>query len=425
MNASDSLNSMQEKGYKLSFNVDKESFYSTDEFYMGIDPTGQRLHLGHLAVFISCVRIMEMGLGIKVLIGSATSTVGDPSGKSKERPVISASTVKENALNLHREVEEMISVLCKYRGILKDKVEIVDNLSWLKDVGIISFLREVGKYVSVASMVSRDSVKSRINTTGISFSEFTYQLLQAYDFKHLYENENVIGQLGGADQWGNIVSGIEIIKKTSCRFKEAGKSPVGITVPLLVNNNGEKFGKTASGAIWIFDGYSSASKIYQYILNTNDEMCETMENLLTFDGIAEDRKNDSVSYKLAIAEEVVRSIYGENILRQVQDSANLLYGKNHKLKVSEIKFSADDKNCICLNKYDKGTTLFDILKDMNILESKGEFKRLCVSGSIKIGERKITKDELVHEELSQHLDKLDAYIVKIGKKRLFIVHEIS
>ena len=226
--------------------------------YIGFDPTADSLHIGNLVQIMTLVHFQKCGHKPIILIGGATGMVGDPSGKSKERVLLSEKIINQNIKGIKKQLLKFLDFNCG-----KNSAEIVNNYDWFKNIKILDFIRDIGKYISVNQMMSKDSVKSRLES-GISFTEFTYQLIQGYDFYYLYKNKNCILQLGGSDQWGNIVSGTELIRK-----KLKGES-YAITTPLIKKSDGSKFGKTESGNLWLDSKKTSPYKFYQYWLNSSD-----------------------------------------------------------------------------------------------------------------------------------------------------------
>lgn len=319
--------------------------------YCGTDPTGSSLHIGHLIPFIVLKRFQMYGYHPLILIGGATGAIGDPSGRSTERVLQSVEQVEANKKSLTEQMEK----------IFGPEFKIVDNYSWLSKLNLIDFLRDFGKNFSVNSMLSKESVSSRIEG-GISFTEFSYQILQAIDFLHLFEDEGVTLQIGGADQWGNLTDGIDLI-----RHKYSKAEVFGLTIPLLLKADGTKFGKSAGGAVWLNPKMTSPYDFYQFWINTDDRDVVKYLKYFTFlsreeiENLAketEERPNLRLAQK-ALAYEVTEFVHGKKEAERAQKISSLLFkGDVSSLSAGEIEeafgsapsvsISADPKNIVDL-----------------------------------------------------------------------------
>ena len=319
--------------------------------YCGTDPTGSSLHIGHLIPFIVLKRFQMYGYHPLILIGGATGAIGDPSGRSTERVLQSVEQVEANKKSLTEQMEK----------IFGPEFKIVDNYSWLSKLNLIDFLRDFGKNFSVNSMLSKESVSSRIEG-GISFTEFSYQILQAIDFLHLFEDEGVTLQIGGADQWGNLTDGIDLI-----RHKYSKAEVFGLTIPLLLKADGTKFGKSAGGAVWLNPKMTSPYDFYQFWINTDDRDVVKYLKYFTFlsreeiENLAketEERPNLRLAQK-ALAYEVTEFVHGREEAERAQKISSLLFkGDVSSLSAGEIEeafgsapsvsISADPKNIVDL-----------------------------------------------------------------------------
>lgn len=259
----------------------EESFAKGTTVYWGIDPTGDSLHVGHFLGVTTMKRLYEAGQNIVILVGGGTAMIGDPGGKDAERPILPPEQIEENKLRLKKQLERFFPFA---DGKAEVTVRMVDNADWLNELKLIPFLRDAGKYTTVNSMIDKDSVSSRITREeGISYAEFSYQLLQAYDFMELYQRYDCAVQIGGSDQWGNIIQGVELIRK------RLGKQAFALSFPLIVNpKTGKKFGKTETGeAIWLDPKKTQPYDFYQFFLNTDDELAPVLMRYFSFSPLSE------------------------------------------------------------------------------------------------------------------------------------------
>ena len=360
-------------------------------FYIGTDPTADSLHIGHYASFVTAKRLMLHGHKPIVLVGGATGLIGDPR-PTAEREIISKETVEKNILGLTKQVS----------SLLDNKATIVNNYDWTKNVTILDFLRDIGKYINVNYMLNKDIISRRLDS-GITYAEFSYTLLQGYDFLHLYQDKNCVLQAAGSDQWGNITTGIELIRKI------LGKEAYGFTMPLILDKQGHKFGKSEGNALWLDKEKTSPYKIYQYLLNSDDTKVEEYLKVFTFltlEEISEVMKEQNAHPETRVAQktlayEVVKDLHGKieaDIARQT--SLDIFSGKIN-----------DDMPTVKIE--DKELSLVDLLVKSNLASSKSEAKRLIIQGGIKVNNEKMTNpDEVI---------TINDTIVSKGKKNIIKV----
>ncbi|VEU68251.1 tyrosine--tRNA ligase [Mycoplasmopsis pulmonis] len=377
--------------------------------YVGFDPTAISLHLGNYIQMVNLKRFQNVGFKTIAILGGATSMIGDPSFKDSERKLLSNETILENKKHIRKQLENF-------------GFKVIDNLDFYKDMNILDYLRSVGKFFNVSTMMSRDSVANRIQS-GLSFTEFSYQTLQAYDFKVLCEKENVMMQLGGSDQWGNLVSGLDFINKTLSK----NLPTIGITMNLLVDSNGNKIGKSTGGAsLWIDKTLTSPYVLYQYLLNTNDDDAYNLLLQLTFLQLSEIEriKNEHLKNpKLRLMQsrlsfEVVKDIHGkEEAQRALHISTSLFKEKNSWFNLSledliQLKGSVD----FVPFKDD----LFLTLVDSKIISSKREFNEFVRDKSLKINGQDVTG--LDYDLPWENYDN-KYLILKKGKKQYWVIYK--
>ena len=375
-------------------------------FYWGTDPTADSLHIGHYSSLITVKRLARAGHHPILLVGGATGLIGDPR-PTAEREIISKETVEKNFEGIKKQVTD----------IFNGNVEVVNNYDWTKDINILDFLRDTGKYINVSYMLNKDIISRRLET-GITFAEFTYTLLQGYDFLHLYQEKNCIMQVEGSDQWGNITTGIELINK------KLGKSAYAFTMPLILDANGEKFGKSAGNALWLDKNKTSSYELYQYLINTDDSKVEEYLKVFTF--LSKDEIEDIVKRhkecpedRLAqktLAREFVRDLHGEEEYEKA-------------LKMSEVLFSGDvssltsDEIQICFKgvpnfEITSDITLIDMLVNNNICASRREAREFLNSGSISINGNKASDENmLISKDIA--IDN-KVVVIRRGKKKYFL-----
>lgn len=383
--------------------------------YCGADPTADSLHIGHLLPFLTLRRFQEHGHRPIVLIGGGTGMIGDPSGKSEERVLQTEEQVDKNIEGISKQMHNIFEFGTDHGAVL------VNNRDWLGQISLISFLRDYGKHVGVNYMLGKDSIQSRLEH-GISYTEFTYTILQAIDFGHLNRELNCKIQVGGSDQWGNITSGIELMRRMYGQT-----DAYGLTIPLVTKSDGKKFGKSESGAVWLDVEKTSPYEFYQFWINQSDEDVIKFLKYFTFLGKEEiDRleqsKNEAPHLREAqktLAEEVTKFIHGEEALNDaIRISQALFSGDLKSLSAKELKDGFKDVPQVTLS---NGTTnIIDVLIETGVSPSKRQAREDVNNGAIYInGERQ----QDVNYELTSD-DKIDSEftIIRRGKKKYFMVN---
>ena len=351
--------------------------------YLGADPSADSLHIGHLSVYMMVRRFLDHGHKVVLLVGGGTGMIGDMRD-TEERDLLSAQKVAQNTEALKAQVSKLFA---------GQDFEVVNNADWLSKIELIPFLRDIGKNFSMADLTSREFFKSRIdNGSGLSFAEFTYTLLQGYDFWYLHKNKGVSLQIGGSDQWGNLLSGVNLIRK------KEGVEAFAMTAPLLINRStGRKFGKSEGGALWLDTSKTSPFKMYQFLLNSDDQsVFEYLKILTTLskDEIKNIERQHSGNQHLriaqkALAKNVVEIVHGKEVANNVVSATEVLFGGKdlETLKPEEIKILKTEIPIISKNK-----TISDILIELKLSKSKGEAKRLIAANSISFNGVKVLED---------------------------------
>jgi tyrosyl-tRNA synthetase len=360
--------------------------------YLGVDPTAPSMHLGNLVVFLVLKRFQLAGHRPIALVGGATGLVGDPSGKNDERTLNEEKIVAEWVSKMRKQVEKILD--------FKDKevsAKLVNNLDWTKSISALELLRDIGKHFSVNQMLAKDSVATRLSSSGISYTEFSYQVLQAYDYLELYRRDQCKLQIGGSDQWGNIVAGLDLIRKVD------GGSAHALTVPLLAKSDGSKFGKTASGAIWLDESMTSAYEFFQFWLNSDDvdmpkllkvfsmkskaEIEELIEKVKTNPGAREAHRE--------LAREMTAMIHGQVMAKSVEEAAKALFGQAEigdlDLKTLDSALSQLPKTTI--KKGDPYPTWVDLLAATGVVESKSAARRIVKEGGGYLNNKKVESED--------------------------------
>ena len=376
-------------------------------FYWGTDPTAPSLHLGHYSSLVTAKRLAKAGHHPILLVGGATGLIGDPRPTS-EREIISKETVLKNIDGIRNQVDR----------IFDGKAEIVNNYDWMKNYSFLDFLRDVGKYINVNYMLDKDIINRRLET-GITFAEFAYTLIQGYDFLHLFREKNCILQAEGSDQWGNITTGLELIKKIE------GKEAFGFTMPLVLDKYGNKFGKSEGNALWLDKNLTSSYELYQYLINVDDSMVISYLKIFTFLN-REEIEELEVSNNLepekrlahkALAREVITDLHGKDEYDKAVKLSEVLFS-GHVKELSSDELELVFKNMPHVNAQN-GLNIVDFLVNTGICSSKREAREFVMSSSITINEEKINDiNTIVDHSLSINDDTL---VVRKGKKKYFIV----
>lgn len=394
--------------------------------YVGFDPTADSLHIGSLVPIMLLVHFQRCGHKPIALVGGATGMIGDPSGRSEERQFLSEELLFHNLSCIKKQLEKFLDF-----NSGSNSAEIVNNYDWFKDMGILGFLRDAGKHITVNYMIAKDSVKKRMET-GISFTEFSYQLIQGYDFYWLYKNKNCKIQMGGSDQWGNIVTGTEFIRR-----KENGEA-YALTSPLIERSDGKKFGKSEEGNIWLDPQKTSPYKMYQYWYNVSDADAEKYIKIFTFltadeiaGLIAEHQKSPHLRIlQKKIAEEITIMVHSKTDLDSVIDASSILFGEGTTDTIKKI----DEQTF--LNIFE-GVPLFEIdyntiqnkvelsvllVEKTRIFDSKGELRRLVQAGGLSINKEKIRDIDLIINDKDLINNKY--LLVQKGKKNYYLIKSI-
>jgi tyrosyl-tRNA synthetase len=377
-------------------------------FYIGTDPTADSLHIGHYLTFLMAKRLEQAGHHPILLVGMATGLVGDPRGTT-EREKADAKVIEANYEKLKSQVEKIFGI------------PVVNNYDWFKNMNYINFLRDVGKYINVGYMINKDLVKRQMES-GISYAEFSYMLIQGYDFKYLHENRNVTLQIGGSDQWGNLTTGIELIRKTT------GDEVYAFSIPLVTDSNGKKFGKSEGNAIWLDKNKTSSYKMYQYLINLEDSMMEQYLKFFTFLEKEEIEKimkthNNKPELRLAqktLAKEIIIFLHGEEEYNKAVKLSEILFKEEFKkLTKEDVGQIFEKKDIIDITT----TNLVDLLIEIKAANSKRESREFIKSNAIKINGEKI--NDLDYQITTKdYLD--DKYIiVKRGKKNYYVGSKIN
>lgn len=394
--------------------------------YIGFDPTADSLHIGSLVPIIILMHFQKAGHSPIALLGGATGMVGDPSGKSNERNLLDETTLNKNIAGVKAQLTRFLN----FDSTSENAAELVNNYDWMKDIYLIDFVRDVGKHITVNYMIAKDSVKKRLSPdskTGMSFTEFTYQLFQGYDFYHLYKEKNCMLQMGGSDQWGNITTGTELVRR-----KAQGKA-YALTCKLITKADGSKFGKTDDGNIWLDADRTSPYKYYQYWLNTSDEDAEKYIKIFTFLNketietlIAEHKKAPHLRIlQKRIGEEVTIMTHGEEAYENAIKASNILFGKStaEDLKTLDEQtfldvFEGVPQTAIDRLVIENGLEIVPAFSDNGFLKSNGEVRRALKENSISVNKEKV-KDDRIITTSDLIADKF--VLLQRGKKSYFLL----
>jgi len=358
--------------------------------YIGFDPTADSLHVGHLVQIMTLVHFQRAGHKPYALVGGATGMVGDPSGKSAERNLLDADTLNHNVKCVKEQLEKFLDF-----NSGSNSAEMVNNYDWFKDMSFLDFIRDVGKHITVNYMMSKDSVKKRLET-GMSFTEFSYQLVQGYDFYHLNKHKNCIVQMGGSDQWGNIVTGTELIRRKS------GGEAYAVTTPLIKKADGTKFGKTEGGSVWLDPEKTSPYEFYQFWLNSLRIL------------------------QKAIAEDITKRVHGAEALKTAIAASNILFGKSTaddlRLLSEKDFFSVFDgvpQATVARGEFGSSMSIIDALAaKTGFLSSNGEARRELKANAISVNKEKVSEDFML---TSDHLINNKYVLLGKGKKNNYIL----
>ncbi len=391
--------------------------------YVGFDPTADSLHIGSLVPILLLVHLQRAGHKPIALVGGATGMVGDPSGKSEERNLLDEATLEKNIRGVRAQLEKFLD----FSSDKPNTAELVNNYDWFKNIGFIDFLRDAGKHITVNYMMAKDSVRKRLEgDTGISYTEFAYQLMQGYDFYWLYQHKNCKLQMGGSDQWGNMTTGTELIRR------KAGGQAFVFTAPLVTKADGSKFGKTESGNIWLSAEKTSPFQFYQFWLNASDEDARRWVRLFTFldpptiQQLEQDHQKDPAGRILQkeLARCLTEYVHGSEALEAAQLTTEKLFAQQSAPieSMSRADLLAIEGVVTCSlerTQLDNGIDVVSFLASTGILPSKGEARKLVQAGGISMNRQKIDQTDfrvdsrlLLHEEF---------ILVQRGKKTYYLV----
>ena len=374
-------------------------------FYWGTDPTADSLHIGHYSSLVTAKRLARAGHHPILLVGGATGLIGDPRPTS-EREIISFEAVQNNVAGIKEQVTK----------IFDGNVEVVNNYDWMKDMDLVTFLREVGKYINVNYMLDKDIIRRRLET-GITFAEFTYTLMQGYDFLHLMEEKNVILQAAGSDQWGNITTGIDLISK------KTDKKAYGFTMPLILDATGKKFGKSEGNALWLDINKTSSYELYQYLINSDDSKVEEYLKVFTFLSKEEiedvmSKHNEQPELRIAqkeLAKQIITDLHGsEEFDKAIRISEALFSGDIFNLSVSEIEDGLKGVPSFDVT----GDTLLDTLVNNKIASSRREAREFLTSGGIVVNGEKVSDENMIIDSSIAKEGKL--VVIRRGKKKYYL-----
>lgn len=375
-------------------------------FYWGTDPTADSLHIGHYSSLVTAKRLMKMGHKPILLCGGATGRIGDPR-PTAEREIISIETLNKNIEGIHKQIDRLF----------EGKAKLVNNYDWFKGYELLDFLRDVGKYINVNYMLNKDIINRRLET-GITYAEFSYMLIQGYDFLHMYRNMGCTMQVEGSDQWGNITTGVDLIRKIE------GKEAYAFTMPLILDAAGNKFGKSEGNALWLDEEKTSSYELYQYLINTDDSMIEHYLKVFTFltpEEIMETMKKHNEAPHLRIgqktlAREIITDLHSkESYERALQISEALFKGSIKDLSEKEIEVAF--KN-VPSYETEKEQSIVELLVEAKITASKREAREFLNNGSISVNGEKVGLEYIVEKKnaiASKYI------VIRRGKKKYYLV----
>lgn len=395
--------------------------------YVGFDPTADSLHIGNLVPIMLLAHYQRCGHKPFALVGGATGMIGDPSGKSSERNLLDESTLRHN----QEAIKKQLSHFLDFDAKAKNNAVLVNNYDWMKDFTFLDFIRDVGKHITVNYMMAKDSVKNRISsesTDGMSFTEFTYQLVQGYDFLHLYKENDCTIQMGGSDQWGNITTGTELIRRIG-----NGKG-FAITCPLITKSDGSKFGKSEGGNVWLDGNRTSPYKFYQYWLNSSDEDAEKYIKIFTF--LTQEEVNTLIKehqeaphlrmLQKRLAQEVTTIVHSVEDFENAEKASNILFSKTFKQDIKTLNektfldvFEGVPQAELSKSDFAEGIDMIAALSaQTNFLASNGEARRALKENSVSVNKEKVMEDyQLTSDDLIN-----DRYIIiNKGKKNTYII----
>ena len=399
--------------------------------YIGFDPTSDSLHIGSLVPIILLVHLEHFGHKPIALVGGATGMIGDPSGKSDERNLLDEETLEKNVVG----IKAVLSRFLDFNSSAVNAPVLVNNYDWMKDFSFINFARDVGKRITVNYMMAKDSVKKRLSAEGegMSFTEFTYQLIQGYDFHHLYKEYHCLLQMGGSDQWGNITTGTELVR----RMNGEGAKAYAMTCPLITKSDGSKFGKSEGGNVWLTADRTSVYKFYQFWLNTTDVDAEKYIKIFTFldkETIEVLIKEHSEAPHLRflqkrLAEEVTKFVHGEEQFEKAVEASKVLFGNPTMDDLKQLDeatflevFEGVPQAEIAIADVEIGINIVDILNEKSgFFKSNGEARRALIANSISVNKTKVTEEFVLS---LKDLINNEFVLLQSGKKNYFVLRVV-
>jgi len=398
--------------------------------YIGFDPTADSLHVGSFAQIMLLKRFQMAGHKPIALVGGATGMIGDPSGKSQERNLLDEETLNKNLEGIKAQLSRFLD----FDSDAPNRAEIVNNYDWMKGISFLEFIRDIGKHLTVNYMMAKDSVKKRLGSeskSGMSFTEFTYQLVQGYDFFRLYKNKDCKLQMGGSDQWGNITTGTELIRR------KASGSAFALTIPLVTKADGSKFGKTEDGNVWLDANYTSPYKFYQFWLNVSDEDAEKYIKIFTFLSkeeieklIAEHREAPHMRLlQKTLAKEITTMVHSEAEYEAAVNASAILFGKGTAEQLAAIDektflavFEGVPQHTISIQDLESGIDISELLAEKtDVFPSKGELRRTIKGGGLSLNKEKIMQQDASISK--QNLINNKYLLFQKGKKNYYLVVE--
>jgi len=423
----------REQGHEIAAFLEKEC----RTIYAGFDPTAQSLHVGNLLVIMGLLHAQKAGHRSLALIGGATARIGDPSGKNSERQSLSSDTIQNNTTGIKKNLKHIFKHFKKMHNIEAPEIEIINNEDWYKNWNFVDFLSEYGKHFRLSKMLAKESVKKRLEDVhkradpdgGMSFLEFNYQVLQAYDWLHLSEKHNCLIQLGGHDQMGNISAGHDFIKRVT------GKTAYGLLLPLVTTESGQKLGKSEGNAVWLSPDLTSSFDFYQYFVRIPDAQVEQMLNYFTFMPANEIKDLIKVGQKypekrepqIRLASEVTQLVHGLKGLEIAEKTTQILYNKSDQDVLKALRtLSKNDMQHIFQSAkyvrtiYQPGLTILDLAMKLNVFKSEKNAQKIIESGGFYVNQcRRTNIDELIIA--GDHILSNDMSLIRIGKKNYIII----